>query len=143
MFKKNAANHDGDEQDKIDPSDVMHELGAPWSWMFEFVEHNSAKKSYNFIEIGEIELPSVPNGTMVDADFRVQDVDTDLAHAGSLIDRDAIQVDADVPAMPGIGKPIKPGDVHDFLNFLRYRSIDENGMVFPRHFKEADCPKMN
>lgn len=142
MFKKNAANDDGDENDKIDLSAVMHELGAPWSWMFEFVEHNSAKRSYNFIEIGGIEPPSVPNATMVDADFHAHDVDSDLAHEGSLIDRNASQVDADVPTMPGIGKPIKPGDVHDFLNFLRYRSIDENGMVFPRHFKEAECPKM-
>lgn len=123
----------------------MHELGPPWSWMFEFVEHNSpAIKSYNFTESDNGGQQCVPYVTPVDVGIHEDDdMPPDLARAEVLIERNTGQVDVDVSIMPGIGKPIQQEIVHDFLNYLRCRSIDENGMIFPRHFKEADCPKMS
>lgn len=146
MFRTNAANSDDGDDDnrKIDQSVVMHGLGAPWSWMFDFVEHNSAAdKSYNFIEIDEGGTMKVPYGTPVNADIHgSENVGADSTRPECLIERSTSQVDVYVPIMPGIGKPIQQGIAHDFLNYLRCRSIDENGMIFPRHFKETDCPKM-
>lgn len=144
MFRANSTNSDGDESDKRDQSIVMHELGAPWSWMLDFVEHNApTTKSYSFIEIGDVAQQPVPYTTPIGVTAREdEDVVSDLPRAESLIERDISQVDVVVPIMSGIGKPIQQSVVHDFLNYLRCRSIDENGMIFPRHFKEADCPKM-
>lgn len=146
MFRTNAANSDGgDDEDKIDQSIVMHDLGAPWSWMLEFVEHNSpAIKSYNFVEIGDGGDQFAPYATPVDTGVHADDeVISDVSKVDNLIERNTNQVDVGVPIMPGIGKPIQQGVVHDFQNYLRGRAIDENGMIFPRHFKEADCPKMS
>lgn len=144
MFRANSTNSDDGESDRRDQSVVLRELGAPWSWMFDFVEHNApATKSYSFIEIGEVAQQPVPYTTPIgDTAREVEDVDSDLPRVESLIERDISQVDVVVPIMSGIGKPIQQGIVHDFLKYLRCRAIDENGMIFPRHFKEADCPKM-
>lgn len=145
MFRSHTVIINDNEKDKFDQSIVMHELGAPWSWMFEFVEHNKpANKSYNFIEIGEIdEQKDEPHATPVGDDNReIDDTAAGVAHANNSFERDNNQVDVDVPVMPGVGGPIQKRIASDFINYLRGRSIDENGMIFPRHFKEADCPKM-
>lgn len=112
--------------------------------MFDFVEHNApADKSYSFIEIGEVAQQPVPYTTPIgDTARENEDLVSDLPRADSLIERDISQVDVVVPIMSGIGEPIQQEVVRDFLNYLRFRSIDENGMIFPRHFKESDCPKM-
>lgn len=144
MFR-NATNCDDNENaNNIDQSIIMHELGAPWSWMYDFIEHNSPTiKSYSFIEIVDDEEQSVPNVTPIETKVdKSVDVMSDLSRAKSLIERDANEFDVDVPIMPGIGQPIQQEVVNDFLNYLRYRAIDENGMIFPRHFKETLCPKM-
>lgn len=148
MFRSNAANSD-DEKDIQDQLNVMHELGAPWSWMFEFVEHNApASKSYNFIEICGMETADVPYVSPIVLDgphnenAENAEIASDLPDTES-IERKSSQVDANVPIMPGIGKSTSEAIAHEFLNYVRYRSIDENGMIFPRHFKEADCPKMS
>lgn len=47
-----------------------------------------------------------------------------------------------VDVLPGIGKAISTREQKDFLTYLKGRSQDERGMVFPRHFKERKCPNM-
>lgn len=114
-------------------SKVVHELGAPWSWMLEFVEHNSpASKSYSFVEL-------LPNA---DLEASPGPLTTPVASMGyvSIVTPAKPVV---VREMPGIGKAIQQETIDDFINYLRCRSIDENGMIFPRHFKEPGCPKIN
>lgn len=47
-----------------------------------------------------------------------------------------------VEVLPGIGKGISKRTQQNFLTYLKGRSQDERGMVFPRHFKERKCPNM-
>lgn len=47
-----------------------------------------------------------------------------------------------IPPLPGIGKPIPEKIIKDFLTYLKFRSREDKGMVYPRHFKEDNCPSM-
>lgn len=44
--------------------------------------------------------------------------------------------------LPGIGKTISKQTQKNFLTYLKGRSQNERGMIFPRHFKERKCPNM-
>lgn len=48
--------------------------------------------------------------------------------------------ECDVPAMPGIGGPTSKKTIVDFVTYLTGRSRTERGLVFPRHFREEQCP---
>lgn len=47
-----------------------------------------------------------------------------------------------VQPLPGIGKIITETRVQDFLTYLKVRSKEQNGMIFPRNFHEDKCPNM-
>lgn len=47
-----------------------------------------------------------------------------------------------VQPIPGIGKIIIEKRVQDFLTYLKVRSKEQNGMIFPRNFQEDKCPNM-
>lgn len=47
-----------------------------------------------------------------------------------------------VQPLPGIGKIITEKRVQDFLTYLKVRSKEQNGMIFPRNFHEDKCPNM-
>lgn len=46
----------------------------------------------------------------------------------------------DVPAMRGIGPPVSKETIVNFVTYLTGRARTERGLVFPRHFREAECP---
>lgn len=47
-----------------------------------------------------------------------------------------------IQPLPGIGKIITEKTVQDFLTYLKVRSKEQNGMIFPRNFQEDKCPNM-
>lgn len=47
-----------------------------------------------------------------------------------------------VPPMPGIGPSVSKETIRNVLTFLKSRSRNENGLVYPRHFLEAKCPNI-
>lgn len=47
-----------------------------------------------------------------------------------------------VPPMPGIGPAVSKETIRNVLTYLKGRSRNENGFVYPRHFLEAKCPNI-
>ena len=47
-----------------------------------------------------------------------------------------------VEPLRGIGKPVSTSTIQNFLTYIKSRSRTEKGYVFPRFFKEANCPNM-
>lgn len=144
-------------------SEIVQKVGAPWSWMYQFAEHNlSSSKSYNFIEDDsftefsvQVHSPMTPtaenelNSKVSSNAFIQMPFDDDLKEQTIQIENTDgsksmanTSVSYAIPAMPGIGMAIPEDVVHAFLNYMKYRSIDENGMIYPRHFNEEKCPKM-
>lgn len=98
---------------------IITEIGAPWSWMHYFATQTSDTKSYNFLE------------KPIDSDVDASKITTNQREFACAI-----------PPIPGIGGLISITTAHQFINHLKIRSKDENGMVFPRHFNERNCPQM-
>lgn len=105
---------------------IMNEIGAPWSWMNQFVMQNIPNKSYNFIER--------QNGDADSADGAIG--------AENAVLNEQCEFECNIEPIPGCGGLISVDTTQRFLTHIRYRSKDENGMVFPRHFAEANCPGM-
>lgn len=202
---------------------LLHEIGAPWSWMYQFVIHNNPIRSYNFIEesLSEKHIDSSSssafNTQSQENDFRdfyeqfenylqnkqivLKDIssiislienkeiesenDNDAEHLKTLrftleqardnkvaiesfpdlkqyifrnvqnhmksnptnIDNNSTESDAkyafSLRSMAGIGKPVSNDVMHCFVDYLKKRAVNENGMIYPRHFNEPDCPQMN
>lgn len=198
----------------------MHEIGAPWSWMYQFVIHNNPIRSYNFVEENLSERHS--NSSSSSSGFNTQSQDNDfrdfyeqfekylqskqivfnnISSIISVIEKKemnsenehlktlksileqakenkvAVETFPDLKqyifksernhlknnptsinnqstesvdsvafslrSMAGIGKPVSNDVMHKFIDYLKKRSINENGMIYPRHFNEPDCPQMN
>lgn len=47
-----------------------------------------------------------------------------------------------VPPMPGIGPAVTKETIQNVLTYLKGRSRNDNGLVYPRHFHEAKCPNI-
>lgn len=123
---------------------IITEIGAPWSWMHQFAIQNTALRSYNFLE-----KPIDKNTGPFDDNNDNAELDTDNYEDenGTMIGvktTNNIECDFNCIAepIPGIGGLISIQTTQQCLNYLKYRSKDENGMVFPRHFKEEMCPNM-
>lgn len=129
------------EEISKEQNSVLREIGAPWSWMHQFALQNSVSKSYNFVEKTDEELANNEN---VDAD-EPNEEDSIIVHGkstGFKAKENICDFSCVVEPMPGIGGHISSETTQQFLAYLKHRSKDENGMVFPRHFKEKNCPNM-
>lgn len=51
-----------------------------------------------------------------------------------------IPYECKIPPIHGIGKVVSPETIQNFLTYLEGRSRTENGMVFPRFWRERECP---
>lgn len=98
--------------------DVIRKIGAPWSWVYQFVDHYLPySRSYNFFECQH------------------ERKDTE-----SLEKLEALNFRA--PNIPGVGAAV-PVDVMDsFINFMQKKAMENDGMVSLKHFKEENCPRM-
>lgn len=99
-----------------------------------------------------IETPlSSPTTHNTDSHRRTSDVSSRIIDFTEEATPIASSIDSPKPAPPfnctilpirGIGKSISKETMQNFLTYAKIRSRDENGMVFPRFFKEAKCPNM-
>lgn len=103
---------------------ILSAIGPPWSWMHQFAVQSSPAKSYNFVEKQMIE----------DSD--------ELNDGEDTLNKSQCYYSCVIEPIPGIGGLISVDTTQQFLSFLKYRSKDENGLVFPRHFHEDNCPNM-
>lgn len=98
--------------------EVIRRIGAPWSWIYQFVDHCLPNlRSYNFVECQhKLEnVKSVEN--LKSLNFMVSNI-------------------------PGVG-PITPVDVtNTFINYVQAKATEDNGMISPKYFKEENCPRM-
>lgn len=47
-----------------------------------------------------------------------------------------------VPALPGIGPAVTKETIRNVITYLKGRSRNEHGWVYPRHFREPKCPNV-
>lgn len=123
-----------DDKIAAEESSIITEIGAPWSWMHQFATQNSSSKSYNFLEknmSGDVSSCGISTDDELEATSDVK-----------LLNNLQCDFNCVVDPMPGIGGLVSATTTQQFLNYLKYRSKDENGMVFPRHFSEENCPNM-
>ncbi|XP_053669574.1 uncharacterized protein LOC128719956 [Anopheles marshallii] len=48
-----------------------------------------------------------------------------------------------ISPIPGIGSPMKESVRDAFLAYLAQRSIDQQGLIYPRNFRETRCPRID
>lgn len=152
---------DTDDETMETKLDIVSELGAPWSWMYQFaVLSDFSNKSFNFIENASLNAKTITpissfamdHKSSLDSTHKCIGNDTSEIEnlpEGNSFESAQENVDDnntfnyDLPSMPGIGSAIPAENMHTFLYYIKQRAITENGMVFPRHFKEENCPKMS
>lgn len=94
---------------------LIREIGAPWNWIHQFVDHNSShSKSYNFCEC--ISSDSVQQISALTEPF-----------------------DTFIPKISGIGASIPDKNIQTFLNHLKTQ-VNDDGLIFPKYFKDSQCP---
>lgn len=122
---------------------VIKEIGAPWSWMHQFAIQNTELRSYNFLEkAAEKNSESFVDNNDNELDTDNYDDDTGTMIGVKATNNIACDFNCVVEPIPGIGGLISIQTTQQLLNYLKYRSKDENGMVFPRHFREENCPNL-
>ncbi|XP_058459053.1 uncharacterized protein LOC131435322 [Malaya genurostris] len=47
-----------------------------------------------------------------------------------------------IDAIPGIGEPLREDIIEAFLQYLAKRAIHQQGLIYPRNFRESPCPKI-
>lgn len=138
---KSTSSTNGFHSEEIskEQNSVLREIGAPWSWMHQFALQNSISKSYNFVEKTELSNNEKVNAEEPNEEhsMSVHGKSTGFKAKENICDFSCV-----VEPIPGIGGSISSATTQPFLAYLKHRSKDENGMVFPRHFKEEDCPNM-
>ncbi|XP_055588239.1 uncharacterized protein LOC129740558 [Uranotaenia lowii] len=55
----------------------------------------------------------------------------------------AIEFNCMIPPIAGIGPELPRDLIEAFLAYLNKRALHQNGMVYPRNFKEPGCPKLD
>lgn len=65
------------------------------------------------------------------------------ANSDNHSDKTLEKVTFSIRPMAGVGKPVPHDVMHCFIDYFRHRSINENGVVYPRLFSEPDCPQMD
>lgn len=109
---------------------ILRELGAPWSWMLDLVAHNCpAKGSYNFVE-----CPLAPN-----ENSRSSENAEAVNHSPAERKEDDMEVELERSADDGSDLS---RSVEQFLEYLKMRSTETNGIIYPYYFDEHDCPKI-
>lgn len=99
--------------------EIIRRIGAPWNWIYQFVDHYTpGSKSYNFYEC-EHKLHSIEHlENMEPLTF------TDLT-------------------IPAIGSPISTEITREFIEFAESKAIENDGLVSPTFFTDEKCPRMH
>lgn len=119
-----APNKENDDDKKVKEIDakwkyeIIRRIGAPWNWIYQFVDHYLPhSRSYNFHECQHklfasesLENLELPNFTAFD--------------------------------MSGAGPAIPKEVTNEFLNFIKLMAHENDGMVSPKYFWEENCPRM-
>lgn len=79
-----------------------------------------------------------------DVSERIIDFTDSVSIASSAIEMPKIPAPFICTILPmrGIGRSLSKQTIQNFLSFLKVRSREEKGMVYPRFFKETKCPNM-
>lgn len=119
---------------------IVNELGPPWQWMYEFAIYNNRQRmSFNFIETEDEEIETNKFGATPHSKIP--------ADAFALFHDRNTSTDDEQKTEPVVGNS-KTNDskfaknVNNFLDYLKRRSMDENGMIYPRMFEEPECPRI-
>lgn len=122
----NSYAYDGDEYTQNSDSitdfkwkyEIIRNIGAPWNWIYQFFDHGQPNlRSYNFYECQH------------------KFVTTKNDKSGENLNFSSLNV-------PGIGLPIPDETTMSFLNFVKVKARENNGLISPKCFSENDCPKM-
>lgn len=113
-----------DEIDDIKVTDskwkyeIIRRIGAPWNWIYQFVDHHApGTKSYNFYEC-EHKLESI--GHLEEMDEPLPFTHLNLTWTKSAI----------------------PAEVtNEFLNFANAKAIENDGLFSPNLFTDEKCPR--
>lgn len=113
-------NYDRGEAKSIDPIEpkvyieLMREIGAPWSWINEFISlYRPQKKSFNFRECYHTE-------TVDQHILRIEPYECSVADC------------------KGIGVPVQQEKIESLLAYLQSNTV--NGLIDPTLFEDAACP---
>lgn len=98
--------------------DIIRKIGAPWNWIYQFVDHyQPSMRSYNFFECQHEREVMEPLTNLENLNFTASGI-------------------------PGVG-PIIAVDVMDaFINFVQSKAMKNDGIVSPAYFKDENCPRM-
>lgn len=119
--EKNSLANNEDKMGNVDLKwkyEIIRRIGAPWSWIYQFVDHCSPYlRSYNFYEcqhqlyttesLENLKAPSLP-----------------AAH------------------ISGIGPTIPSAVINEFVKFLNGKALENDGMISPNVFRDGTCPRM-
>ncbi|XP_055295743.1 uncharacterized protein LOC129565193 [Sitodiplosis mosellana] len=98
--------------------EVIRRIGAPWNWIYQFVDHYLPNlRSYNFYEC-QHKLESMEPIEKLDA------------------------LHLKAPNIPGIGSTIPVEVTNAFMNYLQAKAMENDGLISPKYFKEENCPCM-
>lgn len=99
--------------------EIIRRIGAPWSWIYQFVNQcRPSCESYNFYECAH-----KINNTEALEDF----------------------MDVNVSSMNmtgGVGPSIPSEISNTFLNFMKTKAIQNEGIVSSDFFSKENCPRM-
>lgn len=98
--------------------EIIRRIGAPWNWIYQFVDHYLPhSRSYNFHECQHklfatesLANLKLPNFTAID--------------------------------MSGAGPAIPTEVANEFLSFIKLNAHENDGMMSPKYFWEENCPRM-
>ncbi|XP_055628342.1 uncharacterized protein LOC129769861 [Toxorhynchites rutilus septentrionalis] len=54
----------------------------------------------------------------------------------------AVEYSCKIPRLPGIGPPLAEEIIETFLAYLAKRAVHQQGLIYPRNFREPPCPKI-
>lgn len=98
--------------------EIIRQIGAPWTWIYQFVDHHLPySRSYNFYECQH-----------------------KLASAESL--EHLILPNYTVFDMTAAGPTIPNEITNEFLKFIKMNAHKNDGMVSPKYFRDENCPRM-
>lgn len=99
--------------------EIIREIGAPWNWINQFISLRFPHlKSYNFRECHHLD-----------------------SNDSQLIETESFT--CKIPEFKGIGKTVEPEIIEKFLDYMKMRSIDTNGLIHPNYFKDRNSPSMS
>lgn len=119
----NEVNEDDDNLKKDDTKwkyEIIRRIGAPWNWIYQFVDHCSPRsRSYNFYE-----CQHKLYNKEYDENFDVSNFDElDLSGAGPIISSEVVDT---------------------FLNYAKNQALENDGLISLKQVKEHEnCPSMH